>query len=957
MPQTKIQDHFSPSPRRQGDTSSTPTTTLRSGKVDPKERQGKRYRDRDDSCESEGSEGLGRITMSQVGRSRPKRIKYKDQDVEEIDENEEGEIIGKEGEKNNGKEGKTNIGREGEENDEEGEKEGEGEEEIVRSGRIRWRGGDRLKSKSKSKSPKKGKSKSPEKRRGKEKGKDMVNVDSINDEEEGISKRTARRGGKRSGRAEEQDDEEDDENGGGGGGVGVDHGDEQVTLLAPPTTRQAGKSSSPFNVDLHHGTSKSSQPQTRSRRAATNTKAPAASAAKQTRSTRSQVQAAQRILRARPPSHSSTPAPGPSNRTSISTTKRKPAPTPLDLTLGSKRTRVPVVEVPTLTPAQRSAYTLHTSSSQPTISAPPIITPAEVEPQGEDEATMDEAGRSDSFLDELLEVDVDDDDVPLVLRKSSSQAVPAKIDQGKEQERGESESDSDILASQPLVLQPPKKTSDGKRQQTTSPARVAPPSKAQKSAKQKLATAIPSPSPSASDSSEFDIRKAVLENKGKQRVTNADKTSSRSSQPTHTHQHKHKSKSERPDTHPKSALKDKPNKPKKTTTHDSDDARQAETDSEDGIADLAYDEPDRFKATSRLRAKKETPFQRNLRKMRAARQGVTISDTESESSITSDSAASSGSEDFIVEDGGTVQAGLMPHQFSINASQTPEFKFKVVFHYLVLLVIKGPGILPLTGEAAEYFSPMVQDLRRRMEGYKSSRVRSQIWRSDFVRALETFPTYKGQFLDFAEAGCDACHMSGRRSTWKVFLEGDPYDRETHEPIDSDSESESDKGKSGKSQKNGAKGRSRDSSSDASEEEKLPAEFKMGRMCKRRSECYHEMTHWEDELYYRVRGYYRDLLRGLYKTVPEDSEESSSEDDSEEDADEAKERKERRSARRLQTKARVERLRRKGLVKEYKDVGAVTEWMDRLGYQSKDFRWLEDVVTKSEMLEHDTEKDD
>lgn len=169
------------------------------------------------------------------------------------------------------------------------------------------------------------------------------------------------------------------------------------------------------------------------------------------------------------------------------------------------------------------------------------------------------------------------------------------------------------------------------------------------------------------------------------------------------------------------------------------------------LNEIEMDEPKRFKSQSRFRAKKtETAFQRNLRKMKNKRQGIIEIDTESEDededdedqdgTDTADSAADSRSEDFIEDDGGVVADGVLPHEFSLSSAQTPEWKFKVVFHYFVVLAVRGVDILPLKGDTKEYFMPQVEDLRRKMEGFRDQRVRGQLWPHHFVEALKTHPS-------------------------------------------------------------------------------------------------------------------------------------------------------------------------------------------------------------------------
>lgn len=94
---------------------------------------------------------------------------------------------------------------------------------------------------------------------------------------------------------------------------------------------------------------------------------------------------------------------------------------------------------------------------------------------------------------------------------------------------------------------------------------------------------------------------------------------------------------------------------------------------------------------------------------------------------------------------------------------------------------------------------------------------------------------------------------------------------------------------------------------------------------------------EDALYYKVRGYHHDLLRARNITEFSDSEESEGEDDNEdEDEDEKMQRRDRLEAQRRETKARVEKIRKRhSPPAEYKNVDKVTEWMDlEMGYQEK-----------------------
>lgn len=197
----------------------------------------------------------------------------------------------------------------------------------------------------------------------------------------------------------------------------------------------------------------------------------------------------------------------------------------------------------------------------------------------------------------------------------------------------------------------------------------------------------------------------------------------------------------------------------------------AETSDEDMVEAIKLDDPERFKATSRLRhTRLETAQQRRIRKLRNKRLG--IKDDSSGSSgeedawendgedepiyvssgdnnddygnVQEDDVAEEDISNFIVDDGSQPLAeDLLPPEFSRNALQSTEYKFRVVFHYFLLLAMKGAKhVLPLDKKTREYFGPPLADLRRRMKDYQNNRVRSQVWSRELVQILEKYPCFR-----------------------------------------------------------------------------------------------------------------------------------------------------------------------------------------------------------------------
>lgn len=163
---------------------------------------------------------------------------------------------------------------------------------------------------------------------------------------------------------------------------------------------------------------------------------------------------------------------------------------------------------------------------------------------------------------------------------------------------------------------------------------------------------------------------------------------------------------------------------------------------EEGADAIEQDEPESFVTSTRLRERGETEHQRLLRKLKAKRLNLPSSSSDHEEDAEEDAAAATYDSEvsFITDDDEDFDESLMPNEFSLGYAQSQEYKFKVMFQYLLLLVIQGPGVLPLKGPQREYMAP-VAELREYVKGIRNLWVRSQIWRAEFVRALETYPAF------------------------------------------------------------------------------------------------------------------------------------------------------------------------------------------------------------------------
>ncbi|KAL5529042.1 hypothetical protein ACEPAG_5016 [Sanghuangporus baumii] len=257
----------------------------------------------------------------------------------------------------------------------------------------------------------------------------------------------------------------------------------------------------------------------------------------------------------------------------------------------------------------------------------------------------------------------------------------------------------------------------------------------------------------------------------------------------------------------------------------------------------------------RLRGKpsQKSRFMQNLEKLKKKKRGLVTSESEEDSGIDNHSLIpgahlgregengaaeledgdSSESEkdldDFIVEDEGDAHTTALPAMFSMNTHQDLVHQFKIVCQYYVhLAVTKSAARLRrakrLTSD--EYFSVPLSITRRKLADIRDSIV-SSVWRPDYKKSLMSYPKFELHALDFALPQCDACHLGARLSTLSGRLSGEPYDRTTFETKDAKTESSTD---------------------ESDDEDHSPLEFNLGRFCARRTKVYHELCHWEYELF-------------------------------------------------------------------------------------------------------------
>ncbi|KAI1795783.1 hypothetical protein LXA43DRAFT_989531 [Ganoderma leucocontextum] len=266
---------------------------------------------------------------------------------------------------------------------------------------------------------------------------------------------------------------------------------------------------------------------------------------------------------------------------------------------------------------------------------------------------------------------------------------------------------------------------------------------------------------------------------------------------------------------------------------------------------------------SRLRTRdKRSAFQKNLEKLRRKKRGETIqSESEGEDEEEEEAAPfagarpdngaedSDGEEDaeeeeeedtFIVEDG-SAQVVDLPAEFSMGTYQDLLHHFKIVCQMYVHILVHDPEDRE---EAAvklrenQYFSVPLKIARRKLYGMRDSLVAGSTWKPRFRKALDTYPNFESQHLEFTALGCDACNLGGRKSTIQGRLSGEPYDPQNYEAIADEPSSDEDE-----------------------ESGEVKKEFDLGRFCAKRTRTYHQFTHWEYHLFHALRDEVESLKAG------------------------------------------------------------------------------------------------
>ncbi|BFZ59477.1 hypothetical protein YB2330_000487 [Saitoella coloradoensis] len=253
---------------------------------------------------------------------------------------------------------------------------------------------------------------------------------------------------------------------------------------------------------------------------------------------------------------------------------------------------------------------------------------------------------------------------------------------------------------------------------------------------------------------------------------------------------------------------------------------------------------------------KKTAFQKKLEMLKRKKQGHDVDVLGNESGSGSEEEGESGSDedsdagfiDYDEEEGlGADQVAIAtPWEFTRESHQKLSHHFKVFIQHEVhaMLDLEFADADHLTTN--DYFRGALQSLERKMGPIRDSVINSSAWKKPFMRALKTRP-FIDTFANHDGYNCDACNITNRKATYRVYLSGPRYDPKTLQSYE-----EADDASSGSAISSAS-----DSEHEQTKRKSQKSDWYLGRSCFARTVHSHYFYHWR----YQMRCELTDILEG------------------------------------------------------------------------------------------------
>ncbi|KAH9877961.1 hypothetical protein J1614_003178 [Plenodomus biglobosus] len=196
--------------------------------------------------------------------------------------------------------------------------------------------------------------------------------------------------------------------------------------------------------------------------------------------------------------------------------------------------------------------------------------------------------------------------------------------------------------------------------------------------------------------------------------------------------------------------------------------------------------------------------------------------------------------------------------FSLSRAKTKDL-FKHAVEWMVMKKIH-----PAFDSTRNFYTLTFRKLDDEVKGLAGSKFTSSAWTSEFTRAVRARPDLManeiGGAADYMSPHCAACNRKNHPATWELMLTGQPYDKDTLEPLENDTSSESDSDSDSYSSSLSAtppRNTDKEKPERDASGEVLPPEshrFFLGSTCKANAQVSHTLYHWRYHLYQWVKQY-------------------------------------------------------------------------------------------------------
>jgi hypothetical protein len=213
-------------------------------------------------------------------------------------------------------------------------------------------------------------------------------------------------------------------------------------------------------------------------------------------------------------------------------------------------------------------------------------------------------------------------------------------------------------------------------------------------------------------------------------------------------------------------------------------------------------------------------------------------------------------EEFINDDDapiGVPAEHALPLQFSSLSNSKPRDLFKYAIDWMVQKKIN-----PAFNSGDEIYEMSFRKLDDEVNGLAGSKYHSSVWTADFTRAIKARPEVVINDIDprtraVMEPHCEACNRRSHPATYELSFTGQPYHKETLEPLAanaSDSDSDSDSDSSAVSSVGSEEALNGEKTTYDAQGERIPPEskaFTLGSTCKANAQVAHTLYHWRYHL--------------------------------------------------------------------------------------------------------------